>query len=135
LPIEEIASLPVNEICTESAALFLWVTNPKLEQGLYVLNKWGFTYKTNMVWVKDRISTGYWARSRHELLLIGTKGKMPCPIESSRPESLFEWKRREHSEKPDWIYGILEEMYPTLKKIELFARRERKGWKKWGDFN
>ena len=35
---EEIANLPVKDICTRSAVLFLWVSNPKLEEGLYVLN-------------------------------------------------------------------------------------------------
>lgn len=130
--IEEIATLPVSEICTRSAVLFLWVTNPKLQEGLYVLNKWGFTYRTGMVWVKDRIGTGYWVRSKHELLLIGIKGKMPCPEECLRPSSVIESKRRKHSEKPDKVYEIIEKMYPSLKKIELFARREREGWKKWG---
>jgi N6-adenosine-specific RNA methylase IME4 len=128
MSIEEIAALPVNEICTKTAVLFLWVTNPKLQEGLYVLNQWGFTYRTCMVWVKDRIGTGYWVRSRHELLLIGIKGKMPCPEESLRPASVIESKRRKHSEKPDKVYEIIEKMYPSLKKIELFARKKREGW-------
>lgn len=85
-----------------------------------------------MVWVKDRIGTGYWTRSKNELLLIGTKGKMPCPEECNRPDSVIVSKRRKHSEKPDEIYGIIENMYPTLEKIELFARKDRKGWKWWG---
>jgi N6-adenosine-specific RNA methylase IME4 len=130
--IEEIASLPVSEICTKTAVLFLWVTNPKLQEGLYVMNQWGFTYRTCMVWVKDRIGTGYWVRSKHELLLIGIKGEMPCPEESLRPSSVIESKRRSHSEKPDELYEIIETMYPTLKKIELFARKIRKNWKTWG---
>ncbi|NLD99663.1 MAG: hypothetical protein GX640_07290 [Fibrobacter sp.] len=132
MDIEEIANLPVKDICTRSAVLFLWVSNPKLQEGLYVLSKWGFTYRTCMVWVKDRIGTGYWTRSKNELLLIGTKGKMPCPEESTRPESVIVSKRRKHSEKPDEIYEIIERMYPTLKKIELFARSEREYWGKWG---
>jgi N6-adenosine-specific RNA methylase IME4 len=96
------------------------------------LNQWGFTYRTCMVWVKDRIGTGYWVRSKHELLLIGIKGKMPCPEESLRPASVIESNRRKHSEKPDIVYDIIEKMYPTLQKIELFARRERVRCKKWG---
>ena len=89
-------------------------------------------YRTCMVWVKDRIGTGYWTRSKNELLLIGTKGKMPCPEESTRPESVIVSKRRQHSEKPDEMYDIIEKMYPSLKKIELFARKQRKGFEKWG---
>lgn len=132
MSLEAIASLPVNTILTRDAVLFLWVTSPKLEQGLYILNQWNFVYRTSLVWVKDRIGTGYWARSKHELLLIGTKGKMPCPEESLRPASVIESKRRRHSEKPFEIYEIIEKMYPSLKKIELFARKKRAGWKSWG---
>lgn len=128
---EEIASLPVNEICTRSAVLFLWVPNPKLEEGIYVLNEWGFTYRTCMVWVKDRIGTGYWTRAKNELLLIGTKGDMPCPEESTRPESVIVSKRQKHSEKPEILYHIIEKMYPSLEKIELFARKEREHWNRW----
>jgi N6-adenosine-specific RNA methylase IME4 len=84
-----------------------------------------------MVWVKDRIGTGYWVRSKHELLLIGTKGKMPCPEENLRPDSVIESNRRKHSEKPDKVHEIIQKMYPTLKKIELFARRKKIGWANW----
>jgi N6-adenosine-specific RNA methylase IME4 len=84
-----------------------------------------------MVWVKERIGTGYWTRSKNELLLIGTKGKMHCPEEYNRPDSIIVSKRRKHSEKPDEVYGIIENMYPTLEKIKLFARKDRKGWKRW----
>ncbi|MDG5816958.1 MT-A70 family methyltransferase [Chitinispirillales bacterium ANBcel5] len=40
-------------------------------------------------------------------------------------------KRGKHPEKPDDVYRIIEKAYPTLKKIELFARKDRKGWKRW----
>lgn len=57
---------------------------------------------------------------------------MPCPEESLRPASVIESKRKKHSEKSDGVYEIIERIYPTLKKIELFARKKRKVWKKWG---
>lgn len=75
----------------------------------------GFTYRSSIAWVKDQVRMGYWARSKHELLLIGTKGKMPCPDPKSRPESVIPAKRGKHSEKPDDIYRIIEKSYPTLK--------------------
>ncbi len=37
-----------------------------------------------------------------------------------------------HSEKPhEVIYGITK-MFPTQRKIELFARRNYEGWENWG---
>lgn len=117
MTLEEIIALPVKDICTRSAVLYLWVTSPKLQEGLYVMGEWGFTYRSSMVWVKDQVGMGYWARSKHELLLIGTKGKMPCPDPKLRPESVISAKRCKHSEKPDDVYRIIEKAYPTLKKI------------------
>jgi len=135
LSVEEIAELPVPDICTESAVLYLWVTNPKLKDGLYILDRWGFQYRTNICWVKEfnGLGIGYWARSRHELLLIGTKGDIPCPTPNVRPESVISSKRNRHSQKPDDFFKIIESAYPTLPKCELFSRKKRKGWKCWGN--
>jgi hypothetical protein len=80
---------------SEDAVLFLWATNPKLEEALQVMKAWGFTYKTNLVWVKDKAGTGYWVRGQHELLLIGIKGNMPTPLEENRPRIiLYFWKKQ-----------------------------------------
>jgi len=56
--------------------------------------------------MKDRIGTGYRARSKHELLLIGTKRKMPCPEECNRPDSVILSKRQKHSEKPKNLFIV-----------------------------
>ena len=41
-----------------------------------VMDAWGFEYRSNFVWAKDRFGTGYWNRNKHELLLIGVKGEV-----------------------------------------------------------
>ena len=107
----------------EDSILFLWATNPKLEEALQVLNSWGFTYKTNMVWVKNRIITGYWFRGQHELLLVGTKGKFPTPEPSVRRSGVLNAPIRGHSEKPEEVYEIIESYFPDGKYLELFSRR------------
>jgi N6-adenosine-specific RNA methylase IME4 len=53
LSTEDIVNLPVEKICEKNCVLFLWTTLPKLEDGLRVLNAWGFKYKTMaFIWVK-----------------------------------------------------------------------------------
>jgi len=118
--------------CAENAVLFLWATNPKIEDALNVMRGWRFKYKTNMVWVKDKIGTGYYFRGQHELLLIGIKGEIPVPTEATRRSSVLESPRREHSQKPDEVYEIIESMYPNRKYLELFSRTQREGWESWG---
>jgi N6-adenosine-specific RNA methylase IME4 len=47
---EEILELPVNRIAAARAHLYLWVPNALISEGLEVMKRWGFTYKTNLVW-------------------------------------------------------------------------------------
>ena len=40
---------------------------------------------------------------------------------------------KKHSKKPVKAYEIIESLYPTLPKLEMYARNERAGWDCWGD--
>ena len=127
---EEIGNLPVRDLADENAVLFLWATNPLLEDALKVCKAWGFDYKTNFVWVKNQHTGGFYCFGQHELLFIATKGSM-LPKTGSLHSSVVNASRREHSRKPDEFYGIIEAMYDGP-YIELFARNKREGWNGWG---
>jgi len=134
MTLEEICALPVADLTTPDAILFLWTTSPKLEESLQVINAWGFTYRTCFVWVKDRIGMGYYARQRHELLLIAKRGNMPVPEAEQRYDSVIESPRSDHSAKPEILYEMLDGMYPEVDKLEMFARGvARNGWYTWGN--
>jgi N6-adenosine-specific RNA methylase IME4 len=133
MPSEAIAALPVSDIAAEDCVLFLWVPSPKLPQGLTIMAAWGFDYKTCMVWVKDKIGMGYYARQQHELLLIGARGQLGLPSTDARPPSVILADRTNHSAKPAAVYGLIEAMYPQATKAELFARETREGWDSWGN--
>jgi hypothetical protein len=96
---------------------------------------WGFAYKSNFAWIKERIGTGYWARNRHEHLLVGARGSGICPrFRAIAPvDSVIEGQQREHSRKPDRAAEIIETYHPGVSKLELFARTSRPGWDAWGD--
>lgn len=133
MELSDICDLDVSSIAHEDCVLFMWATSPKLLESMQVLRAWGFTYKTCMVWVKDKIGMGYYARQRHEILLIATLGEPSPPSESDRPDSVIEAPRQEHSRKPEDFYSIIETMYPKAEKVELFCREPREGWKAWGN--
>lgn len=124
---ENICKIPVRDHVTKNAVLFLWATNPLLPDALQVMSAWGFEYKTCLVWVKPKATTGLgvYVRGKHELLLIGTRGSM---IPVSRPVSVIEAPSSEHSKKPESVYGLIEKMYPDQRSMEMFARKTRKGW-------
>ncbi len=113
--------------------LFLWSPSSKLSEAIRVIEAWGFTQRTVMVWAKPSIGAGYLVRQQHEQLLIAKRGNPPVPAPSNRPASLINAPRTEHSEKPEEAYQAIEKMYPGLPKLELFARKPREGWDCWGN--
>jgi N6-adenosine-specific RNA methylase IME4 len=75
---------------------------------------------------------GNWFRRNAELLLFGVRGKLPREPDATKLPDVFFAPRGEHSRKPDFVHDLAEVMSPGS-RIELFARRPRKGWKVWGD--
>jgi N6-adenosine-specific RNA methylase IME4 len=133
MSLDEICAMPVQEIATDDAILYMWATAPKLAECMQVLSAWGFDYRTNFVWVKDKIGMGYHARSQHEILLVAKRGNIPPPAVADRVSSVVMAERGEHSAKPAVFYELIESFYPTLPKIELFCRSPREGWAVWGN--
>jgi N6-adenosine-specific RNA methylase IME4 len=135
MELADICALPVADLATPVAVLFMWTTAPHLRESFEVLDSWGFDYVTHLVWVKGGgpPALGYWVRNQHELLIVGRRGDMPTPRPANRPSSVINAARREHSRKPDEVYALIERMYPELPKIELFARARRPGWDAWGN--
>lgn len=129
----EICALPVKEWAEKDAMLFMWTTVPMLVRSLPVLPAWGFKYVSQVVWVKSRIATGYWARNRHEILIIAKRGKLPCPKPILFPDSVIEAPTREHSRKPEFFQDRIDEVWPHHTKLEMNARRPRDGWALWGN--
>lgn len=131
MTLDDICAYPVP--AAKDSLLFLWTTTPMLVKALGVMAAWGFTYRTSMVWDKRVAGTGKWVRGRHELILIGRRGKFPAPQGVKLPESVIESPRRRHSEKPEALQDEIERVYPGLRYLELFARRQRVGWTCFGD--
>jgi N6-adenosine-specific RNA methylase IME4 len=131
MTLEEIKAVKVP--AAKDAVLFLWVTAPKLVEGLEVMSAWGFEYRTCAAWDKEVIGMGYWFRNQHELLLVGTRGNPPVPAPENRFPSVIRVRREDHSKKPDIVYEMIEKMLPEGKYLELFARQQRTGWTAWGN--
>ena len=136
---EEIQNLPISEIADDNCVLFLWVTFPCLPEGLELINKWGFKYKTCAFnWVKkNKIADsyfwglGYWTRANSELCLLATKGN-PKRVSKS-VHQIIDSKIRRHSQKPNETRNKIVELCGDLPRIELFAREKVEGWDAWGN--
>jgi len=140
MTLQEIMALPVEAISEDTAHLYLWVPNALLAEGIRVMEHWGFTYKTNLIWYKirkdggpDRRGVGFYFRNVTEIILFGVRGKGARTLQPGRSqENIISSRKREHSRKPDEQYELIESC-SWGPRIELFARGRRKGWFSWGN--
>lgn len=140
MTLQEICDLPVESVADATAHLYLWVPNALLPDGLEVMSRWGFTYKSNLIWRKirkdggsDGRGVGFYFRNVTEMLLFGVRGKNARTRSAGRRQvNYLESRKREHSRKPDEQYAIIEECSwgPYL---ELFSRGTRRDWTVWGN--
>ncbi len=130
---KELIKIPIHEVAEDNCLLFMWVTNPHLVQGIELGRAWGFEYRTvAFVWDKMNRNPGQYTISYCELCLVFKRGKIPRPRGVRNVKQLVRVPRGEHSEKPIEVLRGIEEMFPTQKKIELFARKKPEGWDVWG---
>jgi N6-adenosine-specific RNA methylase IME4 len=139
MSIQEIKELPVAQIALPQSHLYLWVPNALILEGLEVMKRWGFTYKTHIVWHKirkdggpDGRGVGFYFRNVTEMVLFGVRGKLRTLAPGRRQVNFVKTRKREHSRKPDELYPIIEACSPGP-YLELFARHEREGWVQWGN--
>lgn len=126
MPLDEIKALCAGDRSpfTRDAILFLWVTTNRLDDGIDVLKAWGFSFVSAITWDKVHIGTGRWVRDRTEHLLIGKRGDFPGLIPGTQPHSLHAEKKSEHSRKPVWFADEIDRLFPDMRKLELFQRKE-----------
>ena len=140
MDLDAICSLPVSEVAADTAHLYLWTPNALLPDALQVMRRWGFQYKSNIVWHKvrkdggsDGRGVGFYFRNVTEIVLFGVRGSNARTLSPARRQvNMLESRKREHSRKPDEQYGLIEACSPGP-YLELFARGVRPGWQSWGN--
>lgn len=110
---------------TQDAILYFWTTTNRLDDALRIIKAWGFSYVSMITWDKVNIGMGRWVRDRTEHLLICKRGNFPgIDLYTPKPESLYSEVKTEHSRKPVWFAEEIERLYPDMRKLELFQRKE-----------
>lgn len=136
MPLEEICDLPVRSLAERHCWLWLWATAPMLPHALQAMAAWGFTYSTQVVWVKTSKSGKPWAgtgkvlRGTHEPFIIAKRGS---PRVAKAIPSTILAPRLRHSEKPNEAYTLAERLFGEGPRADVFSRKHRPGWESWGD--
>jgi N6-adenosine-specific RNA methylase IME4 len=127
------------------AHLYLWTTAGFLRDAFDVMDAWGFTYKTFLVWCKPQMGMGNYFRISSEPVLFGVKGGLRTSHRGLM--NWFEAKRGRHSAKPETFYDDLVTQASPGPYLEMFGRcqrgdmlphgcrctRCRLGWEIWGN--
>lgn len=140
MTLDDICKMNVPDISESTAHLYLWVPNALLPDGLKVMQSWGFTYKSNIIWQKvrkdgepDGRGVGFYFRNTTEIILFGVKGKNARTLPPARSQvNVIKSRKREHSRKPDEQYELIEAC-SNGKYLELFSRGVRENWTVWGN--
>ena len=133
LKAKEMMKIPIIEIAKDDCLLFMWATNPHLQQAIELGAAWGFQYRTvAFIWDKMSHNPGQYTMSNCELCLVFKRGRIPSPRGARNIQQLIRSPRKNHSEKPTEVVKAIEKMFPAQARIELFARRKPKGWSVWG---
>ncbi len=132
-------NLEVACIAADNCLLFMWSTNPHLDQAIELGKSWGFSWATvGFVWDKQRTNPGFYTLSQCELCLVFKKGRIPQPRGARNIRQMISEPRTLHSSKPAEARRRIDRMFPSQSKIELFARHSADSksysdtWTFWG---
>ncbi len=139
MTVAALKELPVADLAKDASHLYLWCPNALLGDGLELMEAWGFTYKTNLVWFKvrkdggpDGRGVGFYFRNVTELVLFGIRGRLRTLGPGRRQTNIIIHRKREHSRKPPTLHRIITECSPGP-FVELFSRERVPGWEHWGN--
>lgn len=134
MTIDDLMAMNVMGVVSKNSLLAMWVVGTHLDQAMRLGRVWGFSYVTDLfVWDKGKMGMGYHTRKEAELCLLFKRGK-GLPVKSHSVRQIIRAPKRQHSRKPDEQYERLDALYGTdLRRLELFARQQRPGWRAWGN--
>lgn len=137
LSINDLVRFPLPPLA-DDCILYLWRVAAMQQAALDVARFWGFTVKSEIVWLKKTANGERWfgmgrtVRAEHEICLVATRGRPQIKNHSVRSTFVTDVAglsavAGRHSEKPEVFYDIVESLSDGP-YVELFARRQRPGW-------
>lgn len=138
MTMDDLAKLPVKAHAMEDSILFCWVTATMLYENpgpREVIEAWGFTPKTGLVWNKVLGMPGHYANHvTHEHVIIATRGSCMPDVGTPQDPSIFVERRKdEHSSKPECLRRWIEQHWTRGPYLELFGRRNVPNWNVFGN--
>ena len=128
----QIAAMPIREITSPRAQLFIWAGSRGLGDAYLLAQSWGFRYRSLFIWHKP-LGLGLHVRHQCEFLLWAARKGAPTKRIGTRcPLQIHHWPRRAHSEKPKEAYELIRSL-SDAPRLDLFARQQHRGFTSWGN--
>lgn len=125
------------KLLDDKSNVFMWTIDKFLPETEQFMKELGFTLHARMIWDKGNgVAPAFTVRFSHEYLLwFYKKGHMLMPVPETRGKytTVIKEDSTVHSHKPEIVYQMLDDMFPNVKKIELFARNQKREWDCWGN--
>lgn len=113
--------LEMRSIAASSATACVTASGRALPRALQLLSAWGFEYAGNYVCLAGRGEKSAFARERHLLLIVGTRGDLPpVPDEGQVPESVLPIGSDEDGLAA--TTDFLGRLFPIRRKLALVER-------------
>ncbi len=147
MSVDEMALLPVPQLAHPDGCFFwIWLTWPMVRDrnAHDLLAAWKLKWIGEVVWTKPGIGVGWWLRPATEILCLSKLGKptlmettglraeFPCDFPSRFSREFSAERGGRHSAKPDYSFDFITRLSPPP-RLELFSRKPRPGWLRWGN--
>lgn len=124
----------VESFLDKASIVFIWTIDKFLHDTEVAMFAQGFTQHARLIWNKTNgVAPAFTVRFSHEYLLWFYKKPM-LPINKDvrgKFTTVFEEKATTHSTKPNVAYEMIEALYPDCELWDIYARRNRNGWRIW----
>lgn len=118
----------------DASVLFIWTIDKFLWECEQMFSD--FKLHARFIWDKENgVAPAFTVRFSHEYLLWFYKSPMLPIAKDMRGKftTVLREKSTKHSKKPDCARRMIEQLYPDIERIELFARQRTDGWDAWGN--
>jgi N6-adenosine-specific RNA methylase IME4 len=134
LELADIKNIILNVPTEENHVLFLWTIDKFLHEAEVLFSS--YKLHARLIWDKTNgVAPAFTVRFSHEYLLWFYAGTFQKVAEAHRGKytTVLREKATRHSRKPDIVRKMIEDFYPSAKRIELFAREKFTGWDAFGN--
>lgn len=104
MSVTDIMALPVADLATADAHLYLWAVNPLMDRAIAVVNAWDFILDTVLTWCKPGPGLGAGFRGNTEHLIVARRGQRNINANCTRCGGRQRGPRKCVCDSPAWVF-------------------------------